>query len=91
MNAEPMRRFTDRLRDRWHQADTLVCVGLDPEPAKFPAKFAHDPDAIFHFCRDIVDATAPVSYTHLDVYKRQRCGHRAGTSALQGRRGEAGL
>lgn len=59
MNAEPMRRFTDRLRDRWHQADTLVCVGLDPEPAKFPAKFAHDPDAIFHFCRDIVDATAP--------------------------------
>ena len=59
MNAEPMRRFTDRLRDRWHGADTLVCVGLDPEPAKFPAKFAHDPDAIFHFCRDIVDATAP--------------------------------
>ncbi len=57
--AEPMRSFIDRLRDRWQQADTLVCVGLDPEPAKFPAAFAHDPDAIFHFCRDIVDATAP--------------------------------
>ncbi|MBW8850678.1 MAG: orotidine-5'-phosphate decarboxylase [Xanthomonadales bacterium] len=54
-----MRSFMDRLRDRWAHADTLVCVGLDPEPAKFPAKFAHDPDAIFHFCRDIVDATAP--------------------------------
>ncbi|TXI46218.1 MAG: orotidine-5'-phosphate decarboxylase [Lysobacter sp.] len=54
-----MRSFMDRLRDRWERADTLVCVGLDPEPAKFPAKFAHDPDAIFHFCRDIVDATAP--------------------------------
>ena len=59
MTTEPMRSFMDRLRDRWHGADTLVCVGLDPEPAKFPAKFAHDPDAIFHFCRDIVDATAP--------------------------------
>ena len=56
---EPMRSFMDRLRDRWEHADTLVCVGLDPEPAKFPARFAHDPDAIFHFCRDIVDATAP--------------------------------
>jgi orotidine-5'-phosphate decarboxylase len=55
----PMRSFMDRLRDRWEHADTLVCVGLDPEPAKFPARFAHDPDAIFHFCRDIVDATAP--------------------------------
>jgi len=57
--TEPMRSFMDRLRTRWERADTLVCVGLDPEPAKFPARFAHDPDAIFHFCRDIVDATAP--------------------------------
>lgn len=56
---DPMRGFIDRLRDRWEHADTLVCIGLDPEPAKFPGKFAHDPDAIFNFCRDIVDATAP--------------------------------
>jgi orotidine-5'-phosphate decarboxylase len=56
---DPMRGFIDRLRDRWEHADTLVCVGLDPEPAKFPSKFLHDPDAIFDFCRDIVDATAP--------------------------------
>jgi orotidine-5'-phosphate decarboxylase len=56
--TEPMRSFMDRLRDRWHDADTLVCVGLDPEPAKFPARFARQPNAIFEFCRDIVDATA---------------------------------
>jgi orotidine-5'-phosphate decarboxylase len=56
---DPMPSFIDRLRDRWEHADTLVCVGLDPEPAKFPTKFTHDPDAIFDFCRDIVDATAP--------------------------------
>ena len=50
--------FMHLLRNRWQQADTLVCVGLDPEPAKFPSRFAADPDAVFAFCRDIVDATA---------------------------------
>ena len=51
--------FMQALRARWEQANSLVCVGLDPEPAKFPAQFANDPDAVFNFCRAIVDATAP--------------------------------
>lgn len=51
--------FMQTLRDRWQRAGTLVCVGLDPEPAKFPARFAADADAVFAFNRDIVDATAP--------------------------------
>jgi orotidine-5'-phosphate decarboxylase len=51
--------FMQALRQRWQDADSLVCVGLDPEPAKFPARFSGDPDAVFAFCRDIVDATAP--------------------------------
>jgi orotidine-5'-phosphate decarboxylase len=59
--------FMQSMRDRWHHADTLVCVGLDPEPAKFPATFANDPDAVFHFCRDIVDATAD----HVCAFKPQ--------------------
>jgi orotidine-5'-phosphate decarboxylase len=50
--------FMQALKQRWSDADSLVCVGLDPEPAKFPAQFADDPEAVFHFCRDIVDATA---------------------------------
>jgi orotidine-5'-phosphate decarboxylase len=50
--------FSSLLAARWRDADSLVCVGLDPEPSKFPAKFADDPDAIFAFCRDIADATA---------------------------------
>src|SRR5690606_21545941 len=50
--------FIDTLRKRWQAADTLVCVGLDPEPAKFPARFTGDPGAVFNFCRDIADATA---------------------------------
>ena len=51
--------FMQALRARWNDANTLVCVGLDPEPAKFPAQFAADSDAVFNFCRAIVDATAP--------------------------------
>jgi orotidine-5'-phosphate decarboxylase len=50
--------FMQALRARWDAADSLVCVGLDPEPEKFPARFADDVDAVFHFCRAIVDATA---------------------------------
>ncbi|MEN4904270.1 orotidine-5'-phosphate decarboxylase [Luteimonas sp. TWI1437] len=52
------RSFMQALRARWQAADTLVCVGLDPEPAKFPARFSGNPDAVFAFCRDIADATA---------------------------------
>lgn len=52
------RSFMQALRARWQTAETLVCVGLDPEPTKFPARFSSDPDAVFAFCRDIADATA---------------------------------
>ncbi|MGH8041700.1 MAG: orotidine-5'-phosphate decarboxylase [Rudaea sp.] len=38
--------------------ESLLCVGLDPEPAKFPAPVRDRSDAVFEFCRTIVDATA---------------------------------
>ena len=50
--------FMQQLRRRWDDAGSLVCVGLDPEPGKFPAKFRDDPDGVFGFCRAVVDATA---------------------------------
>ncbi len=53
--------FIEALRERWVGANTLVCVGLDPEPAKFPAHLRGDPDAVFTFLRDIVDATADLA------------------------------
>ena len=50
--------FMQALKDRWSSSHSLVCVGLDPEPAKFPQRFAGDPDAVFDFCSAIADATA---------------------------------
>jgi orotidine-5'-phosphate decarboxylase len=50
--------FMQSLQTAWKRNDSLVCVGLDPEPAKFPAHLRDAPDAVFDFCRAIVDATA---------------------------------
>ena len=36
---------------------SMLCVGLDPEPAKFPPVWRDDPARIFDFCAAIVDAT----------------------------------
>ncbi len=50
--------FIDRLRARWRAADSLLCVGLDPDPARFPAHLRGRDDAIFAFCAAIAEATA---------------------------------
>lgn len=50
--------FTRALAQAWRRNDSLVCVGLDPEAARFPDPMRGDADAVFAFCRAIVDATA---------------------------------
>jgi len=50
--------FIQILHQRWHSANTLLCVGLDPEAERFPAQIQSGFDPVFTFCRDIVDATA---------------------------------
>ena len=37
--------------------DSLLCVGLDPEPARFPAPWCGDASRTFDFCARIVEAT----------------------------------
>ena len=50
--------FIDKLHaaERAHQS--LLCVGLDPDPAKLPGAWRGQPERIFDFCARIVDATA---------------------------------
>jgi orotidine-5'-phosphate decarboxylase len=50
--------FMRTLSAAWQRNDSVVCVGLDPEPTRFPAALRDNPDMIFEFCRAIVDATA---------------------------------
>ena len=50
--------FMQSLQTAWQRNASLVCVGLDPEPARFPAHLRGRTDAVFEFCRAIVDATA---------------------------------
>ncbi|MFM8825561.1 MAG: orotidine-5'-phosphate decarboxylase [Actinomycetota bacterium] len=50
--------FLTLLQDRWAAADTLLCVGLDPDPDRLPASVRNQPASIAKFCVDIVDATA---------------------------------
>jgi orotidine-5'-phosphate decarboxylase len=49
--------FTDQLAQAQRLNDSLLCVGLDPEPSKFPGTWKGQPDRIFDFCAAIVDAT----------------------------------
>ncbi len=50
--------FHDQLRRSWTTSNSLLCVGLDPDPARFPAALDAAPDAVFRFCKEIIDATA---------------------------------
>ena len=50
--------FIDQLRAAERQNRSLLCVGLDPEPTKFPARLKGDANKIYDFCARIVDATA---------------------------------
>jgi orotidine-5'-phosphate decarboxylase len=50
--------FLDMLRAAERQNGSMLCVGLDPEPSKFPAHLRGDASKIYDFCAAIVDATA---------------------------------
>lgn len=53
--------FTDMLGAAERQNRSMLCVGLDPEPAKFPHHWRDDPSRIYEFCAAIVEATADVA------------------------------
>ena len=53
--------FLEQLQGAERQNGSLLCVGLDPEPSKFPAGMKGDASKIFDFCAQIVDATADLA------------------------------
>ncbi len=54
-------KFLDMLQRAERQNASKLCVGLDPEPTKFPDHIKGDANKIYDFCAAIVDATADLA------------------------------
>lgn len=50
-------RFTDQLAAAQARHQSMLCVGLDPEPSRFPGAWKGDASRIHDFCAAIVEAT----------------------------------
>ncbi|NUZ04534.1 orotidine-5'-phosphate decarboxylase [Piscinibacter koreensis] len=50
-------RFTEMLAASERAHRSMLCIGLDPDPARFPADWRGDRGRIFDFCAAVVDAT----------------------------------
>lgn len=53
--------FLDQLLAAQQRNRSMLCVGLDPEPSRFPAGLQGDAGRIYDFCARIVDATADLA------------------------------
>ena len=53
--------FTQMLAAASQARQSLLCVGMDPDPARFPAGMTPAAESFFDFCAAIVDATADVA------------------------------
>jgi orotidine-5'-phosphate decarboxylase len=53
--------FIEMLNDAQRRNGSMLCVGLDPEPARFPAGLQGNTAKIYDFCAAIVDATADLA------------------------------
>ena len=49
--------FMEKLAGAWKKNDSLVCVGLDPDPAVIPAFLRNEKHPLFSFNKAIIDAT----------------------------------
>ncbi len=50
--------FLEMLGAAGRRNNSLLCVGLDPEPAKFPGRFKDEASRIYDFCATIADSVA---------------------------------
>ena len=53
--------FLDMLGAAERQNDSLLCIGLDPDPARFPGALQGDAHRIYDFCAAIVDEVADLA------------------------------
>jgi orotidine-5'-phosphate decarboxylase len=53
--------FLEQLSGAQRQNHSMLCVGLDPEPGKFPGALKGQASKIYDFCARIADATADLA------------------------------
>lgn len=53
--------FIQQLQSAQQRNGSMLCVGLDPDPQRFPAALQGDASRIYDFCARIVDATADLA------------------------------
>jgi orotidine-5'-phosphate decarboxylase len=53
--------FRDKLREASLRNNSLLCVGLDPDPARLPEHLGTGPAAVVAFNRAIIDATRDIA------------------------------
>ncbi|HEX5166164.1 MAG TPA: orotidine-5'-phosphate decarboxylase [Thermomicrobiales bacterium] len=53
--------FADKLRTAQAANRSLLCVGLDPDPSRFPAAVGNTPESIIAFNRAIIEATSDLA------------------------------
>jgi len=49
--------FNQRFLSFTRQQNSLLCVGLDPDPKRFPQTLKRDADPLLKFCTEIIDCT----------------------------------
>ena len=52
-----MSGFYEKLAAGWQSSGSMLCVGLDPDPARLPKGVTASPTPVFEFNRQIVNAT----------------------------------
>ncbi len=50
--------FHAKLKAAWEASQSMLCVGLDPDSTRLPMSFDRNNEAMYQFCKAIVDATA---------------------------------
>ncbi|MEJ7653641.1 MAG: orotidine-5'-phosphate decarboxylase [Chloroflexia bacterium] len=68
-----MKTFLNKLRSSIVRTNGLLCVGLDPDPARIPPEYGRGADAAFQYNRMVVEATADLACAYkpnLAFYER---------------------
>jgi orotidine-5'-phosphate decarboxylase len=51
--------YLDRLGARTRHVGSVLCLGIDPDPARLPPGFGNDPGGIERYCSLLLEAALP--------------------------------